>query len=451
MAEPTTTPEDKQTFDDPASHNAEVIRKQAAQDISGQSTSPVENLEANSALDALAQKVSEDKEKAKAEPPVVDPKPEDEAAKKAAADQAAKDEAAKKVADEEQKRANDMFKDSPSLPPGASPKSSEAFAAIKVKAAQEISSRETKIAELTKKLEEATQKLANPIPEDMSKELEGLREFRAKLDVEASPEFKKFSQKVSSDQEFIYAQLRKSSAVDDSVIEQIKKHGGPEMVNLEKLFEKINDPTMKRIVEAKVADIEQAKWQRDQAIQSAKANIKQYVEERSREMEHSVTAHRTETKTHVDEIAKKLTWLSEKADTDKDTPEQKAANADHNKFVKETREQMEASLQDDSPQMRGIMIAGMAQLLYVQRLYEAEKAAHGKQVEALNAQIAELNSKLERFTKASVSRLRESGAPTGGATTPAPKKDDFTKPAGQALDDIMKDVMEKRAKASANG
>ena len=255
---------------DPAAHNAEVVAKQKAQDIAGHSTTTGEFGDATDALDKLAAEVK--------------PKPEADvvADEKAAAEAAAKPdpaaEAAAKAAEELARKADEFFKDSPKLPPGASPKSSEAFSTIKQKAAQEISAREQQIEDLKKQLEDAKRPGTDQLTKD--KELEELRAWRAKLDVDSDPKFKEHDKAIEQSREFIYAQLAQNPSVTPEILAQIKKHGGPDKIDLVKFFGAVNDPTLQRLVESKVADIQMAKYNKDQAIKAAKENIGEYVKER---------------------------------------------------------------------------------------------------------------------------------------------------------------------------
>lgn len=442
-----------------ADNNAEVAAKLAAQGLESPTPKPEEIQESSDALDALAKQVVEKKSAPAtptptptppaADPPATPPAEEppastpEELAKKQEA------EAAQKKQDEERaaaaKRSEELFKDVPSLPPGASPKSSEAFATIKIKAAQEITAREQQLEETRKKLAEAEAKLqAGPDPA-ITKELEELRQWRAKLDVDADPRFNEFDKTAEASREFIYAQLKKSPAVTPETIEQIKKLGGPENVNLEKLFAAIKDPTLQRIVESKVADIEMAKFNKDQAIKAAKDNISEYIDKQRQQYRQNVDAHNERTKQHLGQYTTKLSWYAEKqVDPKADEPTRKAAEA-HNAFVKEVKTQIEGALRDDSPEMRAIMLTGMAQLLYLQKVH----AATQQELEAVKKSLAEATKNLERFTKASVSRLDETAAPPGGKIDTKPKGVDFTTSAGDALDNIAKQVMEERAKKAA--
>lgn len=419
-------------------HNAEIKNKLAEQGMQT-GTKPEELQATDSALDALAAAVTE---KQQAAPAVVEPEPaaepEPPAPDPAVVEATAKAEAEKA---EVAKRADEIFKGTPSLPPGASPKSSEAFSAVKIKAAQEISARDRELEETRAKLTEAEAKLSQGLDPEVQRELEEHRAWRAKLDVEHDPKFKEFDKQVSSSQEFIYAQLRKSSAITADVIDQIKKHGGPENVNLEKIFASIKDPTMQRIVEAKVADIEMAKFNKEQAIRAAKENIGAYQEQQQKAYSENVGAHNKATQKVFSQYVSKFPWFSEKpVDSKADEPTRKAAEV-HNTFLKETKGQLDAAMSDDTPEMRALLLAGMAKLLYVENLRAGEKT----QLDKVTKELAEANAKIEKFTKASVSRLRETGAAPGGKVE-KPKPVDFNVRAEDALDAIATQITAERAR-----
>lgn len=437
-------------------NNADIARQQAAQDISGQSTVTGEFEEASTALDKLAEvatkkaaaaaQPSPDDVDAPSEPKVEPAAGADDTAAQETAKKLADEEAAKKKADEERasqaRKADEYFKDSPSLPSGASPKSAEAFAAVKIRAAQEISARESELEKLRTELGELKQAVGKLTPEQEQalKELEDHRAWRAKLDVEFDPKFKEYDKQVAAAHEFIYAQLRKSPAVSDETIEQIKKHGGPENIKLDKLFEAIDDPTLQRLVEAKVADIAQTKWAKEQAIKSAKDNISGYLSEREKAWQTAAVSHTQATQGTLKELLGKLDWYAEKTPAATATDDEKKAAVEHNKFVSELRGQIDAAVKDDSPQMRAVLITGMAQLFYLQNILPAKDA----RIATLEKQLAEVSEKWEKVKNGSVSRLRESSAPSNGQL-PAKQPDIFNTRPGDALDAIAKRISEERA------
>src|SRR6185369_5758814 len=241
---------------DATAHNAEVARKLAEQDAAGRTTTaaPADLADSSSALDKLAEAQAKEKENPPedAAPEVTPTTPEVTPEEKAKADEAAAKAAADLKADQE--RAEAFFKDAPKLPPNASPKSSEAFNSIKIRAAKDISERDAEIEKLRKEIAERDEKLKNPLPPETEKEIKELREWRAKLDVDADPKFKEFDKGIEQTREFIYSQLLQNPNINPSLIDAIKKHGGPEMVKWDKIFDGLKDPTLQRIIESKIAD-----------------------------------------------------------------------------------------------------------------------------------------------------------------------------------------------------
>jgi hypothetical protein len=438
------------TQPDNAKVNADLAAKVAAQDIMGHSTAADPSGDAGDALDQLAKRAEETSKKA-AEVKTA----EDESAAKEAADKAATEvetpeekaakeaasEAASKSATSEEERVKTMFKDAPALPQGAAPKSSEAFATVKLIAAREVAKVESELLKTKEELAAIKKSAANPTTEQLEKEKElaELREWRGKLDVDFDPKFKEFDKTIESARDFIYAQLQKSPVVTPEILSKIKQFGGPDKTNLSKVFEAMGDPTLQRVIESKVADILHARYNKEQAVQTAKQNFTEYAKARESELNQSVTGHVTQTKAQLDNMLPNLGWFKEKELAKDATPQVKADVEDHNKFVTELRPQLDAALADDSPAMRAILITGMAQLFNTQR----EKAKVDAQLAVITKERDSLQAKFDKVKNSSRSRLNESGANPGAVPPPA-KKPDHTVPVGDALDAIAKQVMEER-------
>lgn len=408
------------------------------------------------ALDELAaQKSKENEEAAKkgavpaapAVTPAAGAEAPDEAAKKAAEEAAAAAAKEKTEREEALKKANELFQDAPQLAPNASPKSAEAFSAIKIRAAQEISKLQADLEAKAKELKELSAKAGAPSPEQLAKEkeLEDLRAWRAKMDVDFDPKFKTFDASIAKSHEFIYAQLRKSPAVTEDTIEQIKKYGGPDKCNLTELFKAINDDNLTNTVKSEITGVMKQRFEKDQAVKSAKENLNGYLADRAKNFQESTTAHQQATATELGTFTNSLEWFKEKSAAEKATAAEKAEIEEHNKFVADLKQQMVDTLRDDSPRMRATLITGVMQLFNLQRVHKAQTAVF----EALKKDHAALQAKWDRVKDSSRSRLEESNAPTGPQ---AAKKVDIANLRTQdALDVIGKQIMEEKARASGGG
>lgn len=442
---------------DATAHNAEVAAKLVAQDAPHVSKES-DNLDGLAALDKLRDEKKAEAEKAAAEkedeaaPVKVEPVvPAAAAAKPPTKETPKTNDSTNNTAGDKGagQPATDIFSDI-QLPPHAKPKSVEAWTALKIKASQEIAARDLKLAEADKKQKELEARLQNPIPEETAKELEELRAFRAKLDVDLDPKFLDFDKKVNETHEFIYAQLRQNGVIGEEGIEKMKKYGGPDpaKVNMDAIFEAMKDPALQRRIEAKMADVEMLRYQKEQAVKATKDNVGQYMKEREEAFKNSSSHHNTATKTRLGELMGKLDYFQPKtAAADADATAKKGVE-DHNAFLKDVQGQIDGALLDDSPEMRAIMLAGMAQLIYLQKVHEEALANHKTEKESLEKTVKELTAKNERFTNASVGRLQETAAPSDGKGVAARKTEDFNKPAGQSLDEIRADIVAKRAAAA---
>lgn len=443
MPEPIIEPKpDAGDFPDVAKNNAEVAAKLAAQ---GADTLNQTSLDTGIALDAM-RKAKED-EAAKAASEVegevivqkktddTSPAQTDEEKAKVEADAAAAAEKAK--ADEA--AGNKIFEDI-ALPPKASPRSSEAFAAIKIRAAQELAKRDEELTKIRTELEEVKKVSKAALTPELEKEIAELREFRAKLDIESDPKFKEFDRKAEGAAEFIYSRLKANGVLTDEHIKSIKSYGGPASVNMEKILEKVTDPSLKRLVENKLTEIETAAFDKERAISKAKENVQGYVAERAKENEQASQAHQSATKAQLDGMMANMKWLAPRTVEAGAKEDEKKASEAHNAFVKELQAEIGEALKDDSAQMRATLIAGTAQLLYLQQVH----AATLQQKASLEKQLKEANDFITKYKKASGSGLKESAAPPSGKLPEVKKDADLNVPATQSLDDLRNKIIEER-------
>lgn len=340
--------------------------------------------------------------------------------------------------------ADDFFKGI-NLPPNIKPKSAEAFAAVKSKALEEISARDAKLADLEKQLNDLQAQVNNPVPDERDKELEDHRTFRAKLDIEADPKFKAYDKDSADNHAFVYSKLLNTGKVTQKDIDQIKTYGGLRKVNLEKVFELINDPHVQRVVESKIADEEMLHFKKEQAIKETKENVAGYLKEREEAFSKSVKSHNDATQKDFVALTANMDWMKERPLPKGADDATKAETKAHNEANAAMREDLKAALQDDSPKMRAILLAGMGELIPLQRTHKVVVAKLASTEKALE----EANEKLEKIKSASRSRLPESSAPKN-VKAPEPKKDEFATYTGDAIENIRKQILaEKAEKANA--
>lgn len=440
MAETQTDPKAAAMPDNANAHNDDVARKLAAQDQAGRSTVPdaAGIADASSALDAHFKEMEEAATKAAAEPEVTPAPKEPTPEEKAAADKIAADKAA---VDAERKKADDLFKDAPQLPPNASVKSVEAFSTIKLKAAQEISKLQQELETIRKTSKELEEKSKAPAPEleAANKELSELRAWRAKLDVDADPKFKDFDKQMDKNRDTIYELLKQSPVVSQKVIDQIKSFGGPDNSDLSKLFEAMKDPTLQRMVETKILDIKTAHIEKEQAIKATKGNVQQWMEEQKKAKESENTTRLETTKKELDSFLSGLDWFRGVTPDAKATDEEKKSIEADNALAKQLREELNSAVGDDSPRTKAILLTGLVQLTRLQKVHEGTLA----KLAAKDKELTEAKAFVEKIKASSTSRLRESGAPVDGKL-PQVKQDVFNTPATSALDALAAQITEQR-------
>jgi hypothetical protein len=414
----------------------EAAAAKAAEDAKTEEEKEAERIAAEEAAAAEAAKTEEEKEaerKAAEEAAAAEAaktEEEKEAERKAAEEAAAAAEAAK-AAEE------DPYKDV-ELPANARGKSAEAFATVKARAAADLAKRDEQIETLKTELEQTKARLTDPIPEDTKKEIEELRLFRAKLDLQADPEFtKKYDGQIDKLHEFIYAQIK--DAVGDEGVKKIRELGGLDKVNYEDILGKIESPHVVRLVQGKLDEIAVLRFDKTRALEVAEGDIKKYVAERQEEYTKTLTAHHDATNTELETIFQnKMKWLHDTKIAETADAETRKLHEATQKFNEQVKQHMAVALQDDSPQMRAVLIAGMGELLHTKEQLKQSNAALAISEKARK----EAEAKLAKIKKASVTRLDKSSAPPSGSI-PKPKLDSPNMSAAEALDAHRKGQLER--------
>lgn len=320
--------------------------------------------------------------------------------------------------------------DSVELPPYAKPSTAASFEKVKTLARQEISQRDTQISELTEKVSKLEGEVKNRLSPEETKELEELRQWRKSFDVESDPSFKSFDARVSSNDEAIYAHMKKQGLPDEK-IEEMKALGGPAYVNWEHFF-KVLPASSRRYIEAKLVDSELAGEQKREAVEKAKADADGFLKQRDEKAKAAAEKGRSEVRSAVDSYVEKLEWTKEQRVPANATPEQKKSIEARNDFAKNIRKQIDDWVKDESPASRAEMVVGTAMAYYYKAAYEARDKA----VSAAKKEAEELRAELDKVKKAGGAG-RRSNAPT----TSAPKaKVDLLTPASDALDALRAQI-----------
>jgi hypothetical protein len=385
--------------------------------IPGVDTLPTTDPETSSELDKLLLEATEGKgEDIAADAPPedkVETKPEDKKDDAAPADK--KDDAA--PADKKADPEPDEL-DKVELPQNTKPKTGEAFSEVKRVAREKISLLVTKTKELEGKVAELESKTKDGgLTPELKTELDELRGFRAKMDVEADPAFKTFDTKAAEVTESIYAKLIAGGATVP-VIEKIKSLGGINEVNWEPILRNLPDQ-IRRSVEAKLVEVEDLGERKNKAIKEAKENAGKYL---AQKQEQSVKFKEISTQkalAYGEKLLAETEWMKPKQVPSGATPAEKAKIEDHNKFLKDASTAVAEAAKDDSPEMRAALGLGVAELLKVRRDFAEHKSSSEAQIKELEKNLKEAQTLLEKIKKGSTQRLRNTPAsdePTHKAT-----------------------------------
>lgn len=375
---------------------------------------------------------------------------EKKAAEKAAAEakEKAEKEAAEKetpaaeenppVAEEKETPASDDF-EKVELPPYTKPKSVEAFATVKTLAKQRIAAVEAEKTKLAAELAEAREAAAKAVKDpELEKELKDLRDFRLKFDVEADPSFKEWDTKVKANDELIYARL-KTAGIDENSIKKIQELGGPSEVNWDSIKDKIPESLM-RYIETKLFENEDLGTKKKAAIEVAKQNASEFVKTRQEDIYKQTEGRAKATKEQFDAMLPKFDWLKDKTVPANAKPEEKAAIEAGNAFNKRVLTDVQEALNDDSPGMRAILIAGFAQLMKVRADFESTKASHSAEIAKLSATLKEKEEFIKGIKQSSTARLSGRGTVPGETK---PVKSDVNEDPGSAIDRLLKAELAK--------
>jgi len=313
--------------------------------------------------------------------------------------------------------------DAVQLPPHTKSEVSQSFDNLKKVSRERVAAAQKEKEELAARVKELETRPA--VDPKLEAELKELRDFRAKMDVEADPTFKEFLDESKANDESIWAKLKEAGANDETLAKM--KSIGTKDLDWEIILEKL-PPVTRRYVENKLAVNEDLTDQRARAIEAAKKNASEFLAEREKNSTQSELAHYAAAEEHFGKVSVQLPWFKLQKAEATATPEEKTAIDAENKFFLDTQSKVKEMLADPSPQMRSIAALGYAQMLRLQAEIPAIQAEHEADKKALNDEITKLKTQLKekedfiaRVKGASRTSLRDGNAPTNpGAAASQP-------------------------------
>lgn len=240
--------------------------------------------------------------------------------------------------------------------------------------------------------------------------MEDLRNFRRSIDVEASPEFKKFDATVTANEEAIYKKLKEVDVSENS-IEKIKKLGISN-VDWEPVLKEL-PPMARRFIETKLVANEDARAEKESAISEAKKNAAKYLKESEEKSGKSAESRKAATESHFKEISSKVPWFKKIEPPAGVSEEDKKKIVAHNEFIDGLNKEVAEAIADDSPEMRAILTLGYAQMLRLQKevpfiksTHEAEKKKLTEEIDTLKKTVKEKEDFIAKVKKSSSTSLR---------------------------------------------
>lgn len=322
------------------------------------------------------------------------------------------------------------------LPANPKPKTGEAFSEVKRVAREKISLLVTKTKELEVKVAELESKTKDGgLTPELKSELEELRGFRAKLDVEADPAFKNFDDKVAEVSETIYSKLLEGGATAP-VVAKIKEMGGINAIDWEPILEKL-PAQRRRFIESKLVEVEDLGERKAKAISEAKENADKYLAERQQQSAKQKEISTQKALAYGEKLLAETEWMKPKPIPSGATPEQKAVIEDYNKFLKDASVAVSEAAKDDSPEMRAALGLGVAELMKVRRDAAEYKTTSDAQIKQLTADLKETKDLLEKIKKGSTQRLRNTSA--SDQTAPSKGKE-IMENASEAIDRLAREA-----------
>ena len=319
----------------------------------------------------------------------------------------------------------------------ASQKTKDTFANLKEISAARIKEKNDEIARLKAEqdraieaarqaaIEEAQKQVA--VPEDVQKELEELRQLRARVDVESDPKFKEqFDSKKEANYESIYKELAQFG-LKESELKVLRKIGEAEKIeNITEMAAKL-PPASRLKIEAKLFENLNLSDAREKALADARERAQQIWQEREGQTKAQQEAAKAEREKAIASF--KSHEIFKKAEIPANTPPEQrkkleAANQQREKLQKLYDE----VVNDETPMAKAEAAFG----LVLAHQFKSE-------LDAAKAELAAAKKELEGIKKRSgvTDKGRLVNVPTEGRQT---KHNPLDLDAGSSLDDLAKQL-----------
>ena len=323
------------------------------------------------------------------------------------------------------------------VPPHTKPKTGEAFDHIKRLAREKIQAAEKRAEDSEAKTKELESKATDPLTPELKAELEELRTFRKRLDVESDPEFTSFDKKSSSNDEAIYAKLLQNGATKETV-QKIKDLGGPTQIDWEPILNRLPS-VVRRSVESKLVENEEIVEKKAAAIADAKKNADEFLKSRATQTEGLKKSQQERAVKTLNGLRPSFDWLTAKTAGAKATAAEKAGVQEHNALVKESEDYLAEAMSDDSPEMRATIAMAGPELFRARYELKTYRKGAEVQIKKLSEDLKAANTLLDKVKNGSTTRLRNSTAETGGKIplneTPEEALDRLAKEATEGTED----------------
>ena len=374
------------------------------------------------------------------------PKPADPAAEPAAAEPAppvANEPAAEPAADPATPKGplDDLLANATAKPAGeadpvddiklrsdASPKTRETFEQLKTVYKGRLDAANAKALDLETRLKELETKAANPLTDDLKKELEDHRAFRAQFDTENDPTFKqKFDTRVSTNYQDIYARLS-DHRLPDTELEKLKAMPSAERdAAIDTFLDKL-PPGSRRFIESKLIDNQSVQDQRRKELTEVRAKADQILAEKAKAPQDTAQRRLDEVTSIMRPVLAQLPFVHVQEIPATAGAEERKALESRNAFALSAQEMLRRTLLDDSPQARSDAALALPLAHYYKREYDTVKA-----------QLAAATERLDGITKAGrTSRTANSIASPNRPQTPVSGK--TQQDSGDAVDSLFNEL-----------